>query len=301
MDKNDYLNLLTELYQNNLLDKRTIQLPNYIVNQFSSEVFFSNYKCYKIQKQSEIFVLKITNNTEFQILTILNNHNFSSPKLLQVLDNYTTGEVAIFMSFIEGKEVANSKNKADWTKVAQTIGEFQLLMTNTKLSINYDESSYRNYTNKYNVLSINSELSIKHIDVINLIKERVKVCPKVISHGDSFPTNFLVNNDHITMVDFATCLLLPYYHDIARLTSTPLLDGTDLICPYVDEVIEAYYDVVGIKFNLSYDDFIKDIYIGSFIELFFYCINEYDKKSKFYIYSNQLLEKYSKLILKNDD
>lgn len=297
MDKNDYLDLLKELYQNNLLDERTIQLPNYIVNQFSSEIFFSDYKCYKIQKQSEIFVLKITNNTEFQILSILNKKNFSSPKILQALDNKATGEVAIFMNFIDGKEVANSKNKADWIKVAQTIGEFQLLMSDLKLSINYNKPSHQNYAHKYNVLSENSELSIKYIDVINILNERVKVCPKVISHGDSFPTNFIVNEDIITMVDFATCLPLPYYHDIARLTSTPLLNGETLICPYVNEVIEAYYDVVGIKFNISYDDFIKDIYIGSFIELFSYCIGEYDKKSKFYIYSNQLLEKYSKKIL----
>ncbi|MNV00035.1 hypothetical protein D3C71_901900 [compost metagenome] len=170
-------------------------------------------------------------------------------------------------------------------------------MSNIKSSINYDKLCYQNYENKYNVLSINSDLSIMYIDVINIIKERIKVCPKVISHGDSFPTNFLVNEDVITMIDFATSLRLPYYHDIARLTSMPLLNGEDLICPYVDEVIEAYYDVVGIKFNISKDDFIKDIYIGSFIELFYYCINEHDKKSNFYIFSNQLLQKFSTKIL----
>ncbi|MNI21052.1 hypothetical protein D3C73_745550 [compost metagenome] len=297
MNNEDYIELLKELYQNNLPDERTLQLPNYIVNQFSSEVFFSDYKCYKIQTQSEIFVLKITNITELQIISILNKHNFSSPKLLKVLENKATGEVAVFMNFIDGKEVANSKNKADWIKVAQTIGEFQLLMSNIKSSINYDKLCYQNYENKYNVLSINSDLSIMYIDVINIIKERIKVCPKVISHGDSFPTNFLVNEDVITMIDFATSLRLPYYHDIARLTSMPLLNGEDLICPYVDEVIEAYYDVVGIKFNISKDDFIKDIYIGSFIELFYYCINEHDKKSNFYIFSNQLLQKFSTKIL----
>ena len=103
--------------------------------------------------------------------------------------------------------------------------------------------------------------------MIQKLALRFNKAPQVIGHGDAFPTNFLVHTGHICFIDLANVGVMPYMSDIARLTSLPSLKGDALLCPFKDSVLDAYYQVIQQRLELSKEDFLYDVALASFIEL----------------------------------
>ena len=123
------------------------------------------------------------------------------------------------------------------------------------------------YEEKWRSIVRSNYFNQKWRNLIQKLALRFNKAPQVIGHGDAFPTNFLVHTGHICFIDLANVGVMPYMSDIARLTSLPSLKGDALLCPFKDSVLDAYYQVIQQRLELSKGDFLYDVALASFIEL----------------------------------
>lgn len=293
---NDYLNLLNDLLSNGLFDEAIVELDYCIAKQFQSSLFLSDYKCYKVNYSSNDFVLKMSTKLESDILVSLKSFGISVPQVILTIPSLSSNKVIIFMELIEGIELSDTNVKEDWVRAAECLGKMHWSITENKFQL--DESiKAKYYFDKFNNVLSSELLNKKYQSISNVVKDRVYNAPKLLSHGDCFPSNFIIDSKSVFLIDFEMMSSLPYFMDIARLTSTPLVNGSGLICPFPDDTINSYYEVVKNIFQLSKDEFLTDVYIGSIVEVMFLMIFEPNKSSKFYQYCIQLTDYFANKIL----
>ena len=103
--------------------------------------------------------------------------------------------------------------------------------------------------------------------VIQKILLRFSKTPRVIGHGDAFPTNILVHDGQIFFVDLSNSGVIPYMADIARLTCLPGPEEDTFLCPCREAVLNAYYKEIRQRLRLTKQEFLFDVKLASFIEL----------------------------------
>ncbi|MCT4014255.1 phosphotransferase [Elizabethkingia anophelis] len=242
----------------------------YKITKFSSLIMDSEYKCYKIEFDSKCLVLKITDEVEVKALKLLKQNHIQVPSIYEIMtDKSGSNKVALFEEYLSGNELSLSGPIKDWIDVAKQLADMHTKLWDLQLPFTNIKSEEL-YNKKVSHVLTSDYFRNNYGDILEIVRERLDTVPKVISHGDAFPTNFLIDNSVVSIIDLADVCTLPYFSDIARFTSIPNKESSMLFCPYPDEVIKEYYKVIQHKLSFAENIFLKDVYIGSFIEVAFF-------------------------------
>ena len=98
-------------------------------------------------------------------------------------------------------------------------------------------------------------------------QDRLATAPKTLIHGDTFPTNILVNGGQISFVDWADSSVFAYMMDIGRLTAIIDTKTMKPMCPCPNEVTRAYYESINALLKIDYPEYMRDVRMAQFIEL----------------------------------
>lgn len=293
----------------------------YEIKQFQGTAFDSDYQCYKISGKEWIpqgvkvrgkqvyvqFVAKISNVAEVKMLQMLYEQQYPVPFVAYALGSPKDPQSAMmFESFIPGKELFQIDSIDAWKKASVTIANIHSHYWNTSGSQSqwwadldvYREAPTSNFNRKIACAETNA---VFWKETMQIVKERLKTAPKTLVHGDLFPTNVLINDNKCVIIDWAYAGAFPYFLDLGRFTGIVRLD-TERMCKYETEVCNAYFEKMESVLNLSYEEFMRDVYLGQFIE----CANYYQppypifgsNNSKYNSAVKNRLDVLSKLIAK---
>lgn len=213
-------------------------------------------------------VAKITNRTEYSILELLKKDGFPVPNpILYLANNAEPRKIILFEQYLCGNELSSDSSKEAWQETANQLAKLHLKYWGADRNISIYQHGSDLYEEKWRSIVRSNYFNQKWRNLIQKLALRFNKAPQVIGHGDAFPTNFLVHTGHICFIDLANVGVMPYMSDIARLTSLPSLKGDALLCPFKDSVLDAYYQVIQQRLELSKEDFLYDVALASFIEL----------------------------------
>ncbi|OPB98016.1 phosphotransferase [Elizabethkingia occulta] len=259
---------IINIYRNHS-EEDFMEEDGYKIIRFSSLTMDSEYNCYKIEFDSKCLVLKITNKVEIEALELLKRNQIQVPSIYEIMTDMSgSNKVALFEEYLSGNELSLSGSIKDWVDVAKQLADMHTKLWDLQLPFTNIKSEEL-YNKKVSDVLTSNYFIDNYGDILEIVSERLDIVPKVISHGDAFPTNFLIDNSVVSIIDLADVCTLPYFSDIARFTSIPNKKSGVLICPYSDEIIKEYYQVIQHKLCLAENIFLKDVYIGSFIEVAF--------------------------------
>ena len=261
----------------------------YHVTQFQGTAFASDYQCYKVAGREKIsgkptsavyvevqFVVKISNMLESKMLSMLHGQNFPVPFVGYVLGSKRDPQSAmLFESFVPGQELFQVDTVSAWKKAAETIAEIHAHYWNLS-----DQKSawWNNFGNCQASSIFRFEEKISNMDsragawkeTVRTVREHLEKAPKTLVHGDLFPTNILLDEKGCWLIDWANAGEFPYFMDIGRLTGI-IREDTERMCKYEAEVCKVYYGKMQTFLNITYEEFLKEVYMGQFIE----CANTY--------------------------
>ena len=227
--REDYISIAKIIIGTEWDDESSVEKNSFRISQFQGTIFASDYQCFKVERDKDIMVAKITNRTEYSILELL--------------------------------------KKEAWQETANQLAKLHLKYWGADRNISIYQHGSDLYEEKWRSIVRSNYFNQKWRKLIQKLALRFNKAPQVIGHGDAFPTNFLVHTGHICFIDLANVGVMPYMSDIARLTSLPSLKGDALLCPFKDSVLDAYYQVIQQRLELSKEDFLYDVALASFIEL----------------------------------
>lgn len=107
-------------------------------------------------------------------------------------------------------------------------------------------------------------------ETVKTVRGHLEKAPKTLVHGDLFPMNILLDEKGCWLIDWANAGEFPYFMDIGRLTGI-IREDTERMCKYEAEVCKVYYGTMQTLLNITYEEFLKEVYMGQFIE----CANTY--------------------------
>lgn len=283
MTQTEYGEIASAIFKNDWDERSTIQTGKYSISQFQGTAFDSDYKCYKVHwsewasshnvllanRISYSLVAKIAESTEESILKMLCQKGFPVPKIGAVL-RYKNGSVVIFMEMLPGKELFSCTDDDSWvnaiTSLAQIHSEFWMLKSNDKINLPFCNTTEEKMRHAYSNTAHNTYWKA----YMDAVFKRFENAPQTLIHGDMFPTNILVFQGNCKFVDWANAGISPYMMDIGRLTSIINKDTFLPMCPCSEKVIRAYYEKMHPLLQMEYNDYLKDIYMGQFIELAYF-------------------------------
>lgn len=248
--------------------KCSVEKNSFRISQFQGTIFASDYQCFKVERDKDIMVAKITNRTEYSILELLKKDGFPvlNP-ILYLANNAEPRKILLFEQYLCGNELSSDSSKEAWQETANQLAKLHLKYWGADRNISIYQHGSDLYEEKWRSIVRSNYFNQKWRKLIQKLALRFNKAPQVIGHGDAFPTNFLVHTGHICFIDLANVGVMPYMSDIARLTSLPSLKGDALLCPFKDSVLDAYYQVIQQRLELSKEDFLYDVALASFIEL----------------------------------
>ena len=263
--REDYISIAKIIIGTEWDDESSVEKNSFRISQFQGTIFASDYQCFKVERDKDIMVAKITNRTEYSILELLNKDGFPVPNpILYLANNAEPRKIILFEQYLCGNELSSDSSKEAWQETANQLAKLDL-GADRNISIYQHGSDL--YEEKWRSIVRSNYFNQKWRNLIQKLALRFNKAPQVIGHGDAFPTNFLVHTGHICFIDLANVGVMPYMSDIARLTSLPSLKGDALLCPFKDSVLDAYYQVIQQRLELSKEDFLYDVALASFIEL----------------------------------
>lgn len=240
----------------------------FVYLNFKERFLPSDYQCFKVERDKDIMVAKITNRTEYSILELLKKDGFPVPNpILYLANNAEPRKIILFEQYLCGNELSSDSSKEAWQETANQLAKLHLKYWGADRNISIYQHGSDLYEEKWRSIVRSNYFNQKWRNLIQKLALRFNKAPQVIGHGDAFPTNFLVHTGHICFIDLANVGVMPYMSDIARLTSLPSLKGDALLCPFKDSVLDAYYQVIQQRLELSKEDFLYDVALASFIEL----------------------------------
>lgn len=266
----------------------------YLVEQFQGTAFCSEYKCYHVSgwewvpsgpimhaKRIRVsFVAKYTNPLEVILLGRLSKEGFRVPSVYYAFRSGTDSQKAfLFEQMLPGKELFLSDSEENWIAAMDTVAAIHAKYWNdTSMTSPYWNEIPSNLrqiaSNHYNEIRAglhnhtrNNQLWMR---VAMLIEKRLENAPKTLVHSDLFPTNILVNRNMAYLLDWATAGEMPYFMDIGRFTGLLKANSEGRFCNYESSVCRRYYQKMKSQLNMSFDDFMRDVYMGQFIEVMRY-------------------------------
>lgn len=243
-------------------EKRNIY--GFDITKFNSPHFLTDYKCYKVESGEKVIVVKYTHESEYQILQVLKNDGFPVPQILHYIMDRE--DVFIFEEYLKGIELGPESSKDAWINTAVQLAEMHMKYWGQTGEESIFLDGNISYSKKFRYSVHNQFVRDRWPILREKIIERFEKAPTTLLHGDTFPTNFLIENDRVSMVDFERAAFMPYMIDIARLTCLPMLDG-EPFCESKKDVLKAYYDQIQSKLTLSEEEYMIDVKMASFVEL----------------------------------
>lgn len=266
--REDYISIAKIIIGTEWDDESSVEKNSFRISQFQGTIFASDYQCFKVERDKDIMVAKITNRTEYSILELLKKDGFPvlNP-ILYLANNAEPRKILLFEQYLCGNELRSDSFKEAWQETANQLAKLHLKYWGADRNISIYQHGSDLYEEKWRSIVRSNYFNQKWRKLIQKLALRFNKAPQVIGHGDAFPTNFLVHTGHICFIDLANVGVMPYMSDIARLTSLPSLKGDALLCPFKDSVLDAYYQVIQQRLELSKEDFLYDVALASFIEL----------------------------------
>ena len=263
--REDYISIAKIIIGTEWDDESSVEKNSFRISQFQGTIFASDYQCFKVERDKDIMVAKITNRTEYSILELLKKDGFPvlNP-ILYLANNAEPRKILLFEQYLCGNELSSDSSKEAWQETANQLAKLHLKYWGADRNISIYQHGSDLYEEKWRSIVRSNYFNQKWRKLIQKLALRFNKAPQVIGHGDAFPTNFLVHTGHICFIDLANVGVMPYMSDIARLTS---LKGDALLCPFKDSVLDAYYQVIQQRLELSKEDFLYDVALASFIEL----------------------------------
>lgn len=264
----DYISIAEIITGTEWDDESSVEKNSFRISQFQGTIFVSDYQCFKVERDKDIMVAKITNRTEYSILELLKKDGFPVPNpILYLVDNYKPRKILLFEQYLYGNELGSDSSKEAWQETAIQLAKLHLKYWGADRNISIYQQGSILYREKLERGVRNSCFNEKWINLIKKIISRFEKVPCTVGHGDAFPTNFLINEGQVFFVDLANVCVMPYMADIARLTCLPSLKEELLLCPYKEDVLNFYYEAMRQQLKLSKEDFLLDVKLASFIEL----------------------------------
>lgn len=267
--REDYISIAKIIIGTEWDDESSVEKNSFRISQFQGTIFAKpDYQCFKVERDKDIMVAKITNRTEYSILELLKKDGFPVPNpILYLANNAEPRKIILFEQYLCGNELSSDSSKEAWQETANQLAKLHLKYWGADRNISIYQHGSDLYEEKWRSIVRSNYFNQKWRNLIQKLALRFNKAPQVIGHGDAFPTNFLVHTGHICFIDLANVGVMPYMSDIARLTSLPSLKGDALLCPFKDSVLDAYYQVIQQRLELSKEDFLYDVALASFIEL----------------------------------
>ena len=233
------------------------------ISSFSGEIMKN--ECYKVEIDDKILFLKITDQNELNAIKLLKHYNISVPNLLETMIGSVSNRVALFEDYIIGQELNFQSEEGSWRNVAKEIANMHKLFWGLSPFIT-NKKTEDIHQKKCEIVKNEKYFQTHFEDVITIIKSRLLEVPYVLSHGDALPNNFLLDGKDVKIIDLENVSLLPYFFDIARLISIPKSCNEYLNWTMINNLIDEYYNIIKEKLEFDKNVFLKDIYIGCFIE-----------------------------------
>lgn len=126
------------------------------------------------------------------------------------------------------------------------------------------------FTDVFNAVINHSQNSKLWTKVNEAIIERMKDVPKTLVHGDLFPTNFIVSDKQVGIIDWASAGEFPYFVDLGRFTGLLRADTAEPMCRFEAVVCKRYYEKMKAQLGISFEEFMRDIHMGQYIEVMRY-------------------------------
>lgn len=283
MENGDYINIASSILRNDWDENSIITYEQYTISQFQGTAFDSDYQCYKIQWSEweyignvklantvrRIIVAKITTEDEVFILQELQKKELPAPKILAKV-RINNEKVMIFEQMLSGIELYSNVGHNAWIDAATALSRIHSSFWNI-------EEVLPGISNKVQVKTTilekihRAQDNVSHRSVwrrfMDQALERFTTAPKTLIHGDTFPTNILVDGSRISFVDWADSSVFAYMVDIGRLTAIIDMKTMKPMCPCPDEVIHAYYESMSALLKIDYPEYVRDIRMAQFIEL----------------------------------
>lgn len=283
MTKQDYIDITYSILKNDWDENPSIQFKEYSISQFQGTAFDSDYHCYKIhwsewdsigsvrlaRKIPYSLVAKETTAEEEYILRLLSEKNFPVPKLHAAV-RLKNGNVMIFEQFLFGDELYSLREHNAWLKAANSLSCIHYAfwnLENTSPEVAHKIQVNNKIVEKIHCAQNNTAQHPLWKKYMLQICKRLSNAPKTLIHGDTFPTNILINGESISFIDWANASNYAYIMDIGRLTA--IIDKKTLLpmCPCPDEIINIYYEKMLEKLNISYNEYLNDVRMAQFLEL----------------------------------
>lgn len=273
MDEQAFKKLALAILGHDWEETSSFQYDEYVISQFKSTAFDSDYSCYKVQWSGRSIVVKISTKHELQLLRELSAKGYRVPHYMASIC-LQNEDIMIFMHMLPGTELYSVTHHESWICAARELAkihkDYWLYSSAEENSMPFSTSPRFNMVLRdawHNTFG--NPMWKKYMEKII---SRISVAPKTFIHGDMFPTNVLVHNDEIGFVDFADAGLAPYMMDIGRLTGVIDKDTLQTMCPCPENTIDAYYHEIRKNIALDYEEYLADIRMAQFLELaYIYC------------------------------
>lgn len=266
--KQDYLSIARIIVSTDWNGSSSVEKEGVCVTQFQGTIFPSAYQCFKVERGHDILVAKFTGYSEYSALKLFREDGLPVPSPISCVGN-TSSCILLLEEFMPGIELSSDSPKELWREAGIQLANLHLKHWNPGTDDNTVSLQHGSdlYEEKWRSIVRSNYFNQKWRKLIQKLALRFNKAPQVIGHGDAFPTNFLIHDGHVCLVDLANAGVMPYMSDIARLTCLPELGGDALLCPCKEYVLDAYYQVVRRRLKLSEEDFLYDVGLASFIEL----------------------------------
>lgn len=267
---NDYLSIAGIIGSTDWDESCLVEKDGFRISQFQGTIFPSDYQCFKVECSRNVIVAKFTGYSEYSALGLFQKGGFPVPAPIGYLVNKTDPQkILLFEEFMPGNELSSESPVEIWQKAAVLLAGLHLKYWNSRNDADTQLLQYGSqlYEEKWRSIVRCHYFCQKWGRVIQKILLRFSKAPKVIGHGDAFPTNFLVHDGQISFVDLSNSGVIPYMADIARLTCLPGPEEDTFLCPCREAVLNAYYKEIRQRLRLTKQEFLFDVKLAAFIEL----------------------------------
>lgn len=256
-------------------DNDSWESSEYCVKRFSTNAFDSSYNCFKVVSKTELvlsgklmpesFVVKKTDQWEYEVLSYLHQNSISVPETYIRLVNKrvpTSTTILLFEEFCEGKDIWEVDDVEPWKELGLQTAKFHNIFLNKRILKISDVTSKRIHGAQI-ACSEDSRFRLTWIEAMN----RLKNMPATLIHGDLFATNAVCTDRGVVIVDWADSGDGAFAMDLGRFTATINQKTSAPFCKYPNEFLESYYAGMQSVRPCDYSEFIKDVYAGQFMEV----------------------------------
>lgn len=226
LTQKEYSGIAQAIISNDWEDTPILQYEKFTISQFESTAFDSDYQCYKVGwKEWEHvgpvvlgncvqrgMVFKITNSTEYFVLQLLSARKVSVPAILAGM-RCKQGKCMIFEQLIPGIELYGVVEHDLWKLAAKALSKVHLEfwnIQNGKREITRQLPANNMVLEKLNRASMHTMHNSLCQCYMREIKKRLESMPKTLIHGDMFPTNVIIDNNDVWIIDWADACVFAY-------------------------------------------------------------------------------------------